>query len=74
MIDEELEHIRAEKMRKMMDKQLEDTDLVFLVIRSIENALRDGAIHTDIRGKRLNTAIEVCEALLKDGYIYLEGK
>ena len=73
-IDEELEHIRAEKMRKMMDEQQEQTDNTWMFIRAVEGALRDGVIHRDIHGNRLNTATEICDALLKDGVIYLEDR
>lgn len=74
MIDEELEHIRAEKMRKMMDAQQEKTDLSWLFIQSVERALKDGIIHRDVHGNRLNTVLEVCDALLKDGSIGLEER
>lgn len=73
-MDEELEHIRAEKMRKMMDEYQEKTDLTFAMVNAVEGALRSGVIHRDIYGKRLGTAVEICDALLRDGVISLEER
>ena len=70
--DEELERLRSEKMAKIMDAHQERTDLAWDVITAIRGALRDGVKHYSVNGMLLMTELEIVNALLEDGKIYLE--